>query len=153
VPRTIDCRRIQRIACALDWVQLGLLSPELGVYHDVASARSNKEGSFAYDRRRYSLVGLKGERAFRTGMDVYRLRSAASLLLNWFRFCLRQGSLTPVVCQTEQNNSEPILLSENGSPGIGAERLHELLKARDEANLDLPYGEASDRLLLAYGNR
>jgi hypothetical protein len=70
-------------------------------YSHVAWAHHDKEGNFAYDRARYTLVGLTGQQPLRCGIGVYRLRSAAELAL---------PARSPV---------EPMLLSERRDRVIG----------------------------------
>jgi hypothetical protein len=114
---------------------------------------------FNHDRRRYATAGKEGlGRLCRSGLEVHRLRCAAALLLNWFRFSLRQGWIDAVELDVIRNSSEPVLSSElydsdTGlilAPGVGADRLNNLLHYRDENELDLPYGAAAKRLRRAY---
>jgi hypothetical protein len=151
---THDCRKKQKILCSTDWVQLALLAQEAELFHAVRHAHHNKESGFNADRRRYAVAGKEGlGRVCRSGSGVHRLRCAAAHLLNWFRFSLRQGLIDPVELEVERNLSEPELRSEVRdplTPGVGTDRLNELLRYRDEHELDLPYGAPAEHLRRAY---
>lgn len=150
IPRTSDCQRLQQIACRTDWVQLPLLAQETSLFHAVRHAHHNKEGNFHADRMRYAIAGKEGlGRLHRSGIDVHRLRCSASLLLNWFQVSLRHGWIDAVALDVSANDSNPKLLS-TLHDGIGADKRDDLLRARDEDALELPYGRAARRLRTAY---
>lgn len=146
-----ECRRAQSIHCSEEWLMLLPLSRKSGLYHDVLYTRSNLENTFRHGRDRYAIAGkdLTGQLA-RRGAPPQRLRAWAGLVLDWFRLNLRQGWLEPIELAVEPNEDEPERLSglqdrANGQPaavGVGAERLGELLRERERACLELPYGRA-----------
>jgi Transposase DDE domain len=150
-----ECKRTQSIPCSEEWLMLVPLSRKTGLYHDVRYTRPNLENTFRHGRDRFAIAGkdLTGQLA-RPGVPPQRLRAWAGLLLDWFRLNLRQGWLEPIDLVVEPNEAEPERLS--GLPdrssgeltpvGVGAERLGELLRERDEARLELPYGRAWEDL-------
>jgi len=75
----------------------------------------------------------------RFGIPAQKLRSAAALLAEWFRICLRQGYIG---AQKKRNKHKAV--ERNG----GAKGLIKVKTQRAERGLELPYGPASGGLKL-----
>src|SRR5436190_9947305 len=150
-PFTPECKRAQSIRCSEEWLMVLPLSRKTELYHAVRYTRSNLENTFGHARDRFAIAGkdLTGQLA-RPGVPPQRLRACAGLVLDWFRLNLRQGWLEPLELAVQPNESEPELLSglqeqvkgQLAAVGVGAERLGRMLREREEAALELPYGRA-----------
>jgi Transposase DDE domain len=146
-----ECEQSQSIRCSEEWLMLLPLSRKTELYHAVDQVRSNLENTFGLLRDRFAIAGKDptGQLA-RPGVPAQRLRAWAGLVIDWLRLNLRQGWLEPIELTVQPNAQEPERLSgvqdrvsgQITSPGVGTERLGELLRARAEASLEIPYGPA-----------
>jgi hypothetical protein len=141
-PQDDHCDGVHSIPCSRDFIWLTPLSRLQPLYADVRFVHRNREGGFRYGRDRYTVAGKDdSSRLLRPGLPPQRLRLWASLLLDWFRVCLRHGWLDARELSVQTNEATIVDLS-----GIGSERLADRIERRRQLGTDMPYGPLWERL-------
>lgn len=141
-PQDAHCEGVHSIPCSRDFIWLTPLSRLHPLHDDIRFIHSNREGGFRYGRDRYTVAGKDdSSRLLRPGLPPQRLRLWASLLLDWFRVCLRHGWLPAIDLAVQLNDPTLVDLS-----GIGSERLADRLERRRQRGTDMPFGPLWGRL-------
>lgn len=135
------CLGTRTIRCDKEWRLLRPLGKFDEVYWELLHIQQNKENLFGILRDRFDLAGdQRASCPRRPGLNVQRLMGAMAMLVDWFRFAIKQG----------------ILASQHAAPGevverhrVGERRVRRVEQARRIKALALPYGQAAVRAGLA----
>lgn len=148
-PYLPECDSTQSIRCEEEWRMLVPLSRTTELYHAVRYAHSTNERFFRHMRERYGVGGKTfADQLRRPGVPPQRVRMWGAVLLDWFRAGLRNGWIESRGLPIELASEGPKRLSGLQDPrtgevleaGVGFERLGEVLRDREDAGTQLPYG-------------
>jgi hypothetical protein len=141
-PQDDACAGVHSIPCSRDFIWLTPLSRLDPLHDDIRFIHSNREGGFRYGRLRYTVAGKdNSSQLLRPGLEPQRLRLWASLVLDWFRLCLRHGWLDAKELPVKLNDATIIDLS-----GVGSERRASRIERRRQLGTDMPFGPLWERL-------
>jgi hypothetical protein len=136
--RTPACANDQTKATSHNWRLLIPLWRTDSLYHTLQASHESTERAHDDWRQRYKVAGdNRSIRPKRRGVLWQRLRSAAAMLIEWFRICYREGWLGSA--QTSKSYVKP-------PNGVGKKAALSLIKFRRDQRISTPYGPAAERL-------
>ena len=153
VPRRRACLGLQTLSCSHEWLRVTALPQTAEICQAIRTRHGVYERTAWHMRQRSGAVGkYLPEVLQRPGMAVQQLRLAASMLLLWFRLCLRNGWLPSVEAPIDVRTPTRVRLSgrqdrwsgEIREAGIGTPNLHKLMAERQAKGLLNPSGPAWD---------
>lgn len=151
VPGRDECLGEQTLSCATEWRRVTALPRTTELYQAISKRHGVNERVGRHNRQRFKIAGKElPEILARPGLGAQRLRIAAAMLLLWFRLCLRNGWLTPLIAPVDAQKPSRIRLSgrqdrfsgEIRSAGIGTPGLQKVYRERQRLGLSYPSGRA-----------
>lgn len=151
VPGRRECLGEQTLSCDTEWRRVTALPKTTELYQAISKRHGVNERAGRHNRQRFAIAGKELPHILaRPGLGVQRLRIAAAMLLLWFRLCLRNGWLAPLIAPIDVQTPRRVRLSgrqdrfsgEIRAAGIGTPGLQKLYRERQRLGLSYPSGAA-----------
>lgn len=130
---TSECKdKVQSVNCSHEWRLLVPIDRLTETYHALRRSHNNYERIFRHGRERYEYAGneLCIRPKLRRCVPAQNLRGAATLLLDWFRVCLRHGWLGN---HKNRSTEQPVRRNDKGA-------IERLRQTRQKLGLNRSYG-------------